>query len=92
MREHFQSKVPGIYSFVDCPLLIVNGRKDTQVRPEDAEKISKTARGPVEWHVVEISDTHSKKGSGQALTSPLQEVVQETSGARDHGTRCKMAS
>lgn len=53
LREHFQLNVPGIYSSVDCPVLIINGAKDIQVRPTDAEKISKYVLGPVEWHVVD---------------------------------------
>jgi uncharacterized protein len=53
LREHFQLNVPEIYSSIDCPLLVINGAKDIQVRSDDAEKISKYVRGPVEWHVVD---------------------------------------
>lgn len=53
LREHYQLDVPEIYSFVDCPLLVINGAKDIQVKAADAEKISSYVKGPVEWHVVD---------------------------------------
>ena len=52
-REHMNINPREIYSSVKCPVLIVNGSKDVQVRPEDAKTISELVKGPCEWHIIE---------------------------------------
>lgn len=53
IREHMDFNPSEAYSSISCPVLIVNGSKDLQVRPEDARTIAEIVKGPCEWHILE---------------------------------------
>ncbi len=52
-REHMNINPKEIYSSVTCPVFVMNGSKDVQVRPEDAKTISELVKGPCEWRILE---------------------------------------
>ena len=56
-REHFAIDPREIYSSVTCPVLVIGGSKDMQVKPEDAKTISELVGGPSEWHIID-GETH----------------------------------
>jgi hypothetical protein len=57
IREHMAIDPEEVYSSVTCPVLVMNGSKDLQVRPSDVKKIAGWVKGPCEWHIIE-RETH----------------------------------
>jgi hypothetical protein len=64
-REHFAIIPREIYSSVTCPVLVIGGSKDMQVRPADAKTVSELVRGPCEWHIIEGEAHILRKDSGE---------------------------
>jgi pimeloyl-ACP methyl ester carboxylesterase len=52
LREHLNDNPAETMRGVSCPILVINGEKDIQVKPQDAVRIAELAKGDVEHHIL----------------------------------------
>ncbi len=53
IREHLTYDVQDVMKTIDCPVLAITGDRDVQVNPQDVVRLTQTANGNAEWHIVE---------------------------------------